>query len=91
MIAERRKYREWPTQDAIKSRIDLAADTFEIPPEVVDKVKRQGMNPNYTRSTGVLVKFAGTYGLSLDWLICGDIRPMIRCTAIVFKQERDAV
>ena len=64
-LAERRAY-----NDAIRARIRLIAEERGLPAAEVKKAL--GLR------TYRLVSFAGQFGISLDWLILGDLKGLLR-------------
>ena len=73
------------TKEAITARIRVAAEALEIPQEAVDHVIRHGTNTRTGKACKVLCEFALKYGVSLDWLIAGDIEALLKYAAIGFK------
>jgi len=73
------------TKKAITARIKIAAAALEIPQEAVDHVVKHGTNPRTGKACKVLCEFALKYGVSLDWLIAGDIAALLKYAAIGFK------
>ncbi len=73
---------------ALIERIKVAAAALEIPQEAVDHVIKLGTNYHTSKATKVLVAFAGEYGISLDYLISGDLGGMFRWTSIWYKNPR---
>ncbi len=54
-------------------RIKIAAAALEIPQEAVDHVSKHGTSYHLSKATEVLVAFAGEYGISLDFVMSGDL------------------
>lgn len=54
---------------AIHARIDLVAHERSLPPAEVKKAKS---------SEAALLEFAGRHALSIDWLVLGDLRGLLR-------------
>ncbi len=79
-----------PERAKLIERIKVAAAALEIPQAAVDRVIKHGTSYHRTKATRVLVAFAGTYGISLDYLIAGDIGPMMRYASIWLKDARSA-
>ncbi len=73
------------TKEAITARIRVAAEALEIPREAVDHVIKHGTNPRTGKACKVLCEFAVEYGVSLDWLISGDIAALLKYASIGFK------
>ncbi len=73
------------TKKAITARIRVAAEALEIPQEAVDQIIRHGTHPRTGKACRVLCEFAVEHGVSLDWLICGDIAALLKYAAIGFK------
>ena len=55
---------------AIRSRVELIVEALELP---ADAVERAMSNPERN-----LIQFAVRHGQSLDWLLRGDVRGMVR-------------
>lgn len=72
--------------NAMQARIELAGDTLEVPPERVAEVLEL-IGKDDEPALTVLLRFARNYGLSLDWLVEGDVRPMLRYAAHFLKQH----
>ena len=79
-----------PERVALIERIKIAAKALEIPQAAVDRVIKQGTSYHRTKASMVLCAFAGTYGISLDYLIADDIGPMMKYAAIWLKETRSA-
>ena len=79
-----------PERIALIERIKVAAAALEIPQEAVDHVIKHGTSYHLSKATRVLCAFAGTYGISLDYLIAGDIGPMLTYASIWLKQTRSS-
>ena len=75
---------------ALIERIKIAAAALEIPQAAVDDVIKHGTSYHRTKATRVLCGFAGTYGVSLDYLIADDIGPMLKYASIWLKDTRSA-
>ena len=69
-------------------RIKAAAAALEIPQEVADHVSKHGTSYHLSKATEVLVAFSGEYGISLDYLISGNLDAMFRCTSLLWKAPR---
>ncbi len=69
-------------------RIKAAAAALEIPQEAVDDVIKHGTAYHRTKASRVLCAFAGEYGISLDYLITGDLGAMFKCTSLLWKTPR---
>ncbi len=74
-----------PKRAALIERIRVAAAALEIPQEAVDHVIRHGTNTRTGKACTVLCEFAIEYGVSLDWLIAGDIAALLKYAAIGYK------
>ncbi len=70
---------------ALIARIKIAAAALEIPQEAVDHVIKHGTSHHRTKACKVLCDFAVEYGVSLDWLICGDIAALLKYAAIGYR------
>ncbi len=70
---------------ALIERIKIAAAALEIPQEDVDHVLKHGTSYHRSKAAGVLCEFALKYGVSLDWLISGDIAALLKYAAIGFR------
>ena len=70
---------------AVIARIRTAAQALEIPADAVDHVIKHGISPHRSKACTVLGDFAVEYGISLDWLICGDITPLLKYASIGHK------
>ena len=73
------------TKKAITARIKIAAEALELPQEAVDHVVKHGTNTRTGKACKVLCEFAVEYGVSLDWLISGDIAALLKYAAIGFE------
>jgi len=58
---------------------------LEIPQEAVNHVIKHGTSRHRSKAVTVLCDFAVEYGVSLDWLIAGDIEALLKYAAIGFK------
>ncbi len=74
-----------PERAALIERIKIAAAALEIPQEAVDHVLKHGTSYHRSKACKVLCEFAIEYGVSLDWLIAGDIEALLKYAAIGFK------
>ncbi len=74
-----------PRRAALMERIKIAAAALEIPQEAVDHVVKHGTSYHRSKACTVLGEFAIEYGVSLDWLIAGDIAALLKYAAIGFK------
>ncbi len=74
-----------PKRAALIERIKIAAAALEIPQEAVDRVTKHGTSYHRSKACTVLCEFAIEYGVSLDWLISGDIAALLKYAAIGFK------
>ncbi len=74
-----------PKRAALIERIRVAAEALEIPREAVDDVIKHGTSYHRAKACKVLCDFAVKYGVSLDWLICGDIAALLKYAAIGYK------
>ena len=74
-----------PERAAVIERIKIAAAALEIPQEAVDHVIKHGTSRHRSKAVTVLCDFAIEYGVSLDWLIAGDIEALLKYAAIGFK------
>ncbi len=79
-----------PDRAAVIERIKIAAAVLEIPQAAVDDVIKHGTSRHRSKALKVLVAFAGAYGISLDYLIVGDIGPVIRAASIWYKDAGSA-
>ena len=70
---------------ALIERIKIAAKALEIPQEAVDDVIKHGTSYHRSKAARALCAFSGAYGISLDYLISGDIGPMLTYAAIGYK------
>ncbi len=77
-----------PERAALIERLKIAAAALEIPQEAVDHVIKHGSGYHTRKATEVLVAFAGEYGISLDYLISGNLDAMFRCTSLLWKTPR---
>ncbi len=73
---------------ALIARIKIAAAALEIPQEAVDHVIKHGTSRHRTKALDVLLAFASDYGISLDYLITGDLAAMFRCASLWMKATR---
>ncbi len=74
-----------PERAALIERIKIAAAALEIPREAVDHVVKHGTSYHRSKACTVLCEFAIEHGVSLDWLISGDIAALLNYAAIGFK------
>ena len=74
-----------PDRTALIERIKIAASALEIPQEAVDHVVKHGTSYHRSKACTVLCDFAVKYGVSLDWLIAGDIEALLKYAAIGFR------
>jgi len=58
---------------------------LEIPQDAVDHVVRHGTSRHRSKAVTVLCNFALKYGVSLDWLIAGDIAALLKYASIGFR------
>ena len=77
-----------PDRAALIERIKIAAAALEIPQAAVDDVIKHGTSRHRSKAVTVLLAFAGAYGISLDYMICGDLGAMFRCTSLWYKAPR---
>ena len=77
-----------PERAALIERIKIAAAALEIPQAAVDDVIKHGTSYHRSKAAKVLCAFAVAYGVSLDYLISGDIGPMMKYASIWLKQTR---
>lgn len=54
---------------AVRARLHLIADALELPPAEIDAA---------LKSDHAIIAFADRYNQSLDYMVCGDLKPMIR-------------
>jgi len=55
---------------AVRLRVELVADALALPASEVERAMR---NPEQS-----LIHFAAMHGQSIDWLLLGDVRGMVR-------------
>ena len=79
-----------PDRAALIERIKIAAAALEIPQAAVDDVIKHGTSYHRSKAAKVLCAFAVAYGVSLDYLISGDIGPMMKYASIWLKETRSA-
>ncbi len=77
-----------PERAATIERIKIAAVALEIPAGAVDHVLRNGTSRHRGKALQVLLEFAAEYGISLDYLITGDLDAMFRCASLWMKATR---
>ena len=77
-----------PERTVLIARIKVAAAALEIPQEAIDHVVKHGSSCHLSKHLTVLVDFAGEYGISLDYLISGDLSATFRSAAILLKARR---
>ena len=75
---EKRRHREAPS-DAVE---DIVEDFMQ---EAIDQVIKHGTSRHRSKACRVLGDFAVEYGVSLDWLIGGDIEALLKYAAIGFR------
>ena len=73
---------------ALIARIKVAAEALGIPPDAVADVIKHGTSRHRGKALTVLCDFAIEYGISLDYLISGDLDAMFRCAALWNKATR---
>ncbi len=74
-----------PERTALIARIKVAAEALDIPPETVKHVIQHGTGYHRSKAAQVLGAFSIEHGVSLDWLICGDIEALLKYAAIGHK------
>ena len=77
-----------PERAALIERIKIAAGALEIPQEAVDHVVKHGTSYHRSKACTVLCEFAIEYGISLDYLITGDLVAMFRGASLLIKAPR---
>ncbi len=77
-----------PERAALMARIKIAAAALEIPQEAVDHVIKHGSSRHLCKALDVLVAFASEYGISLDYLISGNLDAMFRAASPLMKATR---
>ena len=77
-----------PERAALIERIKIAAAALEIPQEAVDHVVKHGTSRHRSKALDVLLAFTAEHGVSLDYLITGDLVPMFRCVSHWMKITR---
>ncbi len=77
-----------PERAALIERLKIAAAALEIPQAAVDDVIKHGTSRHRGKAVKVLVSFAGEYGVSLDYLISGNLDAMFRCASLWYKAPR---
>ncbi len=75
---------------ALIERIKVAAAALDIPQEAVAHVVKHGTSYHLSKATGVLVAFACDYGVSLDYLISGNLDSMFRAAALLKARPKAA-
>ena len=75
---------------AMIERIKIAAAALKIPQAAVDDVIKHGTSYHRSKAAKVLCAFAVAYGVSLDYLISGDIGSTLKYASIWLKQTRSA-
>ena len=70
---------------ALIERIKIAAAALEIPQDAVDHVTKHGTSYHRSKAAGVLIAFADEYGVSLDYLMLGDLAPTLRYASLWWK------
>ena len=73
---------------AMIERIKIAASALKIPQAAVDDVIKHGTSRHRSKAVTVLLAFTGTYGISLDYLIVGDLGAMFRAASTLLKVRR---
>ena len=79
-----------PERVALIERIKIAAAALEIPQAAVDDVIKHGTSYHRSKAAKVLCAFAVAYGISLDYLIAGDIGSTLKYASIWLKETRSA-
>ena len=79
-----------PDRAALIERIKIAAAALKIPQAAVYRVIKDGTSYHRTKATKVLCAFAVAYGISLDYLIAGDIGSTLKYASIWLKETRSA-
>ncbi len=77
-----------PKRAALMERIKIAAAALDIPQDAVDHVIKHGTSRHLSKHLTVLLAFAAEYGISLDYLITGDLAAMFRCASLLNKATR---
>ena len=77
-----------PERVGLIERIKIAAAALEIPQAAVDDVIKHGTSRHRSKAVTVLLAFTGTYGISLDYLIVGDLGLMFRRALPLLKATR---
>ena len=77
-----------PERVALIERIKIAAAALKIPQAAVDDVIKHGTSRHRSKAVTVLLAFTGTYGISLDYLIVGDLDAMLRAASALMKATR---
>ena len=77
-----------PERAAVIERIKIAAAALEIPQDAVDQVIKHGSSRHRSKALEVLLAFVDEYGISLDYLITGDLVPMFRSASLWMKATR---
>ena len=73
---------------ALIARIKVAAEALGIPPDAVADVIKHGTSRHRTKALDVLLAFAFEHGVSLDFLITGDLGAMLRAASTLLKATR---
>ena len=77
-----------PDRAAMIERIKIAAAALKIPQAAVDDVIKHGTSRHRSKAVTVLLAFTGAYGISLDFLITGDLGAMLRAASALMKATR---
>ncbi len=77
-----------PDRATMIERVKIAAAALEIPQAAVDDVIKHGTSRHRSKALKVLVAFAGAYGVSLEYLISGNLDAMFRCASFWYKIPR---
>ncbi len=77
-----------PERAAVIERIKIAAAALEIPREAVDRVIKHGTSRHRSKAVTVLCEFSLKHGVSLDYLITGDLGPTLKYSSIWMKASR---
>ncbi len=77
-----------PERAALIERIKVVAEALELPKNDVDDVIRHGTSYHRGKAVSVLCEFALKHGVSLDWLITGELEVLIKYAAIGYRVSR---
>ena len=74
----------------VRGRIEFAGDVLGAPDDEVQQLVQIPDDDLNNGDPWPLVSFARRYGVSLDWLVCGDLRGVLLYASKGLKDHRTA-